>query len=109
MRSASSCSTLATAVLLLALPSAHAFVDVPGARIGSSRRQSSPMQAQSIPNLDDSNKDQILADDRTVVIDAYATFCGPCKLIEPVVERCAAERGDIQFVKYNVVRYLFVT
>jgi len=67
------------------------------------------MQAQSIPSLDDSNKDQILADDRTVVIDAYATFCGPCKLIEPVVERCAAERGDIQFVKYNVVRYLLVT
>ena len=60
------------------------------------------MQAGAIVDIDDSNKNAILADDKTVLIDAYATFCGPCKLIEPVIERCAAKREDVDVVRYNV-------
>jgi thioredoxin 1 len=71
-------------------------------RIPTISRQPTLMQAGAIVELDDSNKEAILADDRTVLIDAYATFCGPCKLIEPVIERCAANRDDVDFVRYNV-------
>ena len=87
--------------VLLPLSSVRAFLDV-GGRIPTISRQPTLMQAGAIADLDDSNKDEILADDRTVLIDAYATFCGPCKLIEPVIERCAASRDDIHFVRYNV-------
>ena len=87
------------AVILLALPSANAFV----LRTQSLRRRSSSLKAQTILDLDNSNKDEILGEDGgTVLIDAYATFCGPCKLIEPVIERCAANMEDVTFVKYNV-------
>ena len=86
-----------TLIVLLTLPSVRAFLDVAGGR-----RQPTLMQAGAIVDLDDSNKDAILADDRTVLIDAYATFCGPCKLIEPVIERACAAREDVDFVRYNV-------
>ena len=89
--------------VLLPLSSVRAFLDVAG-RIPTPTisRQPTLMQAGAVVDLDDSNKDAILADDRTVLIDAYATFCGPCKLIEPVIERCAANREDVEFVRYNV-------
>ena len=81
--------------VLLPLSSVRAFLP-------TISRQPTLMQAGAVVDLDDSNKDAILADDRTVLIDAYATFCGPCKLIEPVIERCAANREDMDFVRYNV-------
>uniref|UniRef100_A0A7S0B187 Thioredoxin domain-containing protein n=1 Tax=Minutocellus polymorphus TaxID=265543 RepID=A0A7S0B187_9STRA len=88
---------------LLPLSSVHAFIGVTGrSRAISSRGQQTQIRALAIVDLDDSNKDKILADDKTVLIDAYATFCGPCKLIEPVIERCAANREDVDFVRYNV-------
>ena len=93
---------LGTTVLLALSPTTgNAFVT----RTQCSRRQSFPtrVEAQSILDLDDSNRSEILAEDGgTVLIDAYATFCGPCKLIEPVIERCAASMDDVTFVKYNV-------
>mmetsp|Transcript_15379 Transcript_15379/g.33440 ORF Transcript_15379/g.33440 Transcript_15379/m.33440 type:complete len:222 (-) Transcript_15379:62-727(-) len=54
-------------------------------------------------NLDDSNRDIVLGDDKIVLVDAYAPWCGPCKLIEPVIERCAAKwDGKVDFVRYDV-------
>lgn len=89
------------AAVLLSLSPTSAFVT--RSRTQSSRRQSFPMEAKSILDLDNSNRSEILAEDGgTVLIDAYATFCGPCKLIEPVIERCAANMDDVTFVKYNV-------
>ena len=87
--------------VLLPLSSVRAFLDVAG-RIPTISRQPTLMQAGAIVDIDDSNKNAILADDKTVLIDAYATFCGPCKLIEPVIERCAAKREDVDVVRYNV-------
>ena len=93
-------SILGVAVLLSLSPTS-AFVT--RSRTQSSKRQSFQIEAKSILDLDNSNRSEILAEDGgTVLIDAYATFCGPCKLIEPVIERCAANMDDVTFVKYNV-------
>ena len=94
MWSASSMSGgVLAAVVFLGFPSADAFVI---SRTQSLVRQSSPLEAQSILDLNNSNRSEILAEDGgTVLIDAYATFCGPCKLIEPVIERCAANMDDV--------------
>ena len=62
--------------------------------------------ALSAPNLDDTNYKQILfADsyDKAVLVDACATYCGPCKLIEPILETCTQKwQESLDFIKYDV-------
>ena len=38
----------------------------------------------------------------TVLFDFYADWCGPCKMIAPVVEEIAEERTDVKVYKVNV-------
>ena len=40
--------------------------------------------------------------DRLVVIDLYADWCGPCKLLAPVMEDLEREYPDVKFCKINV-------
>ncbi len=37
-----------------------------------------------------------------VVIDLYADWCGPCKMLAPVIEELAEEYSDVKFCKINV-------
>jgi thioredoxin 1 len=37
-----------------------------------------------------------------VVIDLYADWCGPCRMLAPVIEELAAEYPDVKFCKINV-------
>ncbi|KAF8241916.1 thioredoxin [Wilcoxina mikolae CBS 423.85] len=42
------------------------------------------------------------AGDKLVVIDFFATWCGPCKIISPQVEKLAKEFEDVEFYKLDV-------
>jgi thioredoxin len=46
---------------------------------------------------------QVLNNDKPVVVDFWATWCGPCKLVAPEIEKLAAKYGDaVEFVKLDV-------
>ncbi len=40
--------------------------------------------------------------DKTVLLDFWASWCGPCQMISPIVEEVAKERDDITVGKINV-------
>jgi thioredoxin 1 len=53
-----------------------------------------PLAAGTVIDLNDSNYAAVLGSDKPVLVDACAPWCGPCKLIEPVLNRCAAKWDD---------------
>ena len=49
------------------------------------------------------NFDVILNGDKPVFVDFWATWCGPCRMVSPLVDQLADEYGDrIEFVKIDV-------
>ena len=45
---------------------------------------------------------EVLNSDKKILIDFYAVWCGPCKMIAPIVEEIAEENPDIKVGKINV-------
>lgn len=45
---------------------------------------------------------EVLNSERKVLIDFYADWCGPCKMLSSVVEQFASENENIKVVKINV-------
>lgn len=37
-----------------------------------------------------------------VLVDFYADWCGPCKMVAPIIDELASEMKDVKFVKVNV-------
>ena len=50
----------------------------------------------------DNFEQEVLKSDRTVLIDLYADWCNPCRMLSPTVEKIADEREDIKVCKVNV-------
>ena len=45
---------------------------------------------------------EVINSEKTVLMDFWATWCGPCRMIAPIVEEIANENPDIKVCKVNV-------
>jgi thioredoxin 1 len=57
----------------------------------------------SVKELTDANfENEVLNAEGTVLVDFYATWCGPCKMMAPIVDGIAEKRTDVKVCKLDV-------
>lgn len=58
--------------------------------------------SQLVKDVTDADFDQAISDSKVVLVDCWAPWCGPCRILAPTVEALAKDYGDkMKFYKLN--------
>lgn len=55
-----------------------------------------------ILHFDEKTFDEAVNGDKPVLVDFWATWCGPCRMLSPIVDEVASEHPDVKVGKINV-------
>ncbi|MBR3786501.1 MAG: thioredoxin [Firmicutes bacterium] len=47
-------------------------------------------------------KSEVLESNKPVLLDFFASWCGPCKMLSPIIDEIAEEREDVKVVKLDI-------
>ncbi len=56
----------------------------------------------SVLHVNKNNFDSVKNSEKTVLLDFYADWCGPCRMVSPIVEEIAAENPQYLIGKINI-------
>ena len=56
----------------------------------------------SVVKLNKDNFKEVVNSEKKVLVDFYADWCGPCRMLSPIVDEIADEREDVVVAKVNV-------
>lgn len=56
----------------------------------------------AITHITKENFDEIIGGEKLVLVDFFATWCGPCKMLGPILEQISEERDDVIIAKCDI-------
>ena len=69
---------------------------------GKEKQETKKQEEKVIEVTSQNFEEEVLKSEKPVLIDFYATWCGPCKILSPIVEEAAKENENAKFVKIDI-------
>ncbi len=69
---------------------------------GKDKQENTKQEEKIIEVTSQNFEEEVLRSEKPVLIDFYATWCGPCKILSPIIEAVAKENENVKFVKIDI-------